>query len=88
MEMSGPARALATLIEPSGDIAPRVLAALPKPDVKVDAGFPRLTYMHRGWRDQVEVRTTAGGRGAAAGGRGATAPAVSDLLGPVRLVER
>ena len=26
-----------TLIEPAGDIAPRVIAALPKPDVKLDA---------------------------------------------------
>ena len=41
----------ATLIEPSGNITPQVLAALPKPDVKVDADFPRLTYMHRIWRD-------------------------------------
>ena len=28
-----------------------MLAALPKPDVKLDAGFPRLTYTHRSWRD-------------------------------------
>lgn len=41
----------ATLMEPSGDITPRVLAALPKPDVKLDAAFPRLTYNHRSWRD-------------------------------------
>jgi hypothetical protein len=41
----------ATLIEPSGDITPRVIAALPKPDVKLDAEFPRLTYLHRSWRD-------------------------------------
>ncbi len=41
----------ATLIEPSGDITPRVIAALPKPDVKLDAEFPRLTYQHRSWRD-------------------------------------
>jgi hypothetical protein len=40
-----------TLIEPSGDITARVMAALPKPDVKLDAGFPRLTYTHRTWRD-------------------------------------
>ena len=40
-----------TLIEPAGDITPRVIAALPKPDVKLDAEFPRLTYMHRSWRD-------------------------------------
>jgi hypothetical protein len=41
----------ATLIEPSGDITPRVLAALPKPDVKLDSEFARLTYAHRNWRD-------------------------------------
>jgi hypothetical protein len=41
----------ATLVEPSGDITPRVLAALPKPDVKLDADFPRLTYTHKSWQD-------------------------------------
>ena len=28
-----------------------MLAALPKPDVKLDSEFPRLTYTHRTWRD-------------------------------------
>jgi hypothetical protein len=46
-----PDLSFATLIEPSGDITARVLAALPKPDVKLDAEFPRLTYTHRSWRD-------------------------------------
>jgi hypothetical protein len=46
-----PDLSFATLIEPSGDITPRVLAALPKPDVKLDSSFPRLTYTHRTWRD-------------------------------------
>jgi hypothetical protein len=46
-----PDLSFATLIEPAGDITPRVIAALPKPDVKVDAEFPRLTYNHRSWRD-------------------------------------
>ena len=41
----------ATLVEPSGDLTPRVIAALPTPDVKLDAAFPRLTYTHRSWRD-------------------------------------
>jgi hypothetical protein len=41
----------ATLVEPSGDITPRVLSALPKPDVKLDSPFQRLTYTHRVWRD-------------------------------------
>ncbi|MGA2117272.1 MAG: glycosylhydrolase-like jelly roll fold domain-containing protein [Bryobacteraceae bacterium] len=46
-----PDLSFATLIEPSGDITASVLAALPKPDVKLDAEFPRLTYTHRSWRD-------------------------------------
>jgi hypothetical protein len=46
-----PELSFATLVEPSGDITPRVLAALPKPDVALDAAFPRLTYTHRSWRD-------------------------------------
>jgi hypothetical protein len=46
-----PDLSFATLIEPSGDITPRVIAALPKPDVKLDAAFPRLTYSHRSWTD-------------------------------------
>jgi hypothetical protein len=46
-----PYLSFATLLEPSGDITARVLAALPKPDVKLDAAFPRLTYTHRSWRD-------------------------------------
>jgi hypothetical protein len=46
-----PDLSFATLVEPAGDITPRVLAALPKPDVKLDADFPRLTYTHRNWRD-------------------------------------
>jgi len=46
-----PDLSFATLIEPSGDITAKVLAALPKPDVRLDAEFPRLTYTHRSWRD-------------------------------------
>jgi hypothetical protein len=46
-----PDLSFATLIEQSGDITPAVLAALPKPDVKMDAEFTRLTYAHRVWRD-------------------------------------
>ena len=48
---AAPDLGFATLLEPSGDITPPVLAALPKPDVKLDAGFPRLTYTHRRWSD-------------------------------------
>ena len=46
-----PDLSFSTLIEASGDITPAVLAALPKPDLKLDAAFPRLTYTHRKWRD-------------------------------------
>jgi len=46
-----PDLSFATLIEPSGDITPRVLAALPKPDVTLDSPWQRLTYTHRSWRD-------------------------------------
>ena len=67
----------ATLIEPSGGITQRVIDALPKPDVKLDTAFPKLTYLHRSWRDaelyfffnesdQQEARTaTIAGRGQA-----------------------
>jgi hypothetical protein len=46
-----PDLSFATLVESSGDITPAVLAALPKPDVKLEADFPRLTYTHRQWTD-------------------------------------
>src|SRR5271157_6048799 len=46
-----PDLSFATLIEPSGDITERVIAALPKPDVVLDSAWQRLTYTHRSWRD-------------------------------------
>jgi hypothetical protein len=46
-----PDLSFATLIESSGDITAAVLAALPKPDVKLDAEFQRLTYTHRQFTD-------------------------------------
>jgi hypothetical protein len=46
-----PDLSFATLIEPSGDITARVIEALPKPDVALDAPWQRLTYTHRSWRD-------------------------------------
>ena len=46
-----PDLSFATLIEDSGEITPRVLAALPLPDVHLDAAFPRLTYTHKTWQD-------------------------------------
>ena len=46
-----PDLSFATLVETAGDITSRVIEALPAPDVKLDAEFPRLTYTHRVWRD-------------------------------------
>jgi hypothetical protein len=46
-----PDLSFATLIESSGDITSAVIAALPKPDMKIDATFPRLTYTHRKFAD-------------------------------------
>jgi hypothetical protein len=46
-----PDLSFATLIEPSGDITERVLAALPQPDVTLASPWQRLTYTHRSWRD-------------------------------------
>jgi hypothetical protein len=46
-----PDLSFATLIESAGDITPRVIEALPEPDIKLSAAFPRLTYTHRVWRD-------------------------------------
>jgi hypothetical protein len=72
-----PDLSFATLIEPAGDITPRVIAALPKPDVKLDAEFPRLTYNHRIWRDAdmyffFNESTKAESRTATIAGRGQT----------------
>jgi hypothetical protein len=72
-----PDLSFATLIESSGDITPAVIAALPKPDVKLDSEFLRLTYTHRKFADgdmyfffnesdKAETRTaTIAGRGTA-----------------------
>jgi hypothetical protein len=46
-----PDLSFATLVETAGDITQRVIEALPPPDVKLNAEFPRLTYTHRFWRD-------------------------------------
>jgi hypothetical protein len=46
-----PDLSFANLIEPSGDMTPAVIAALPRPDVTLDSAFPRLTYTHRKWTD-------------------------------------
>ena len=46
-----PDLSFATLVESSGDITPAVIAALPRPDVKLDSEFLRLTYTHRKFAD-------------------------------------
>src|SRR5271157_460947 len=71
-----PDLSFATLIEPAGDITPRVIAALPKPDVKLDSPWQRLTYNHRSWRDAdmyyfFNESTKAESRMATIAGRGA-----------------
>ena len=38
-------------LEPTPEITPRVVAALPKPDVKLDAACPPIKYIHRSLKD-------------------------------------
>jgi hypothetical protein len=38
-------------LEPSGDITARVVAALPPPDVQLDAACPPVKYIHRSLKD-------------------------------------
>jgi hypothetical protein len=46
-----PDLSFATLTEPSGNITDRVIAALPPPDVKLDAACPPIKYIHRVIKD-------------------------------------
>jgi hypothetical protein len=46
-----PDLSFATLIEPSGNITDRVVAALPPPDVKLDTACPAIKYIHRIYKD-------------------------------------
>src|SRR5664280_1481877 len=39
------------LLEPSPEITPRVIASLPKPDVKLDTACPSVKYIHRSLKD-------------------------------------
>ncbi len=49
---AGPAPDLSfATLEPSPQITDRVIAALPKPDVKLDADCPPIKYMHRTLKD-------------------------------------
>ena len=49
-EPGTPDLSFATL-EPAGTITPQVVAALPKPDVKLDAACAPIKYMHRSLKD-------------------------------------
>jgi hypothetical protein len=52
LEAGGPPDlSFATLIEPSGNITDRVVAALPPPDVKLDTACPAIKYIHRTLKD-------------------------------------
>jgi hypothetical protein len=46
-----PDLSFATLIEPSGNITDRVIAALPTPEVKLDTPCPQIKYIHRNLKD-------------------------------------
>jgi hypothetical protein len=37
--------------EPSGELTPRVIEALPPPEVVLDQPCPPVKYLHRRWRD-------------------------------------
>ncbi len=39
------------VVEPSADLTPKVLAALPPPDVTLDRPAPPVKYLHRRWKD-------------------------------------
>jgi hypothetical protein len=41
----------ATLLEPTPEITDRVVAALPTPEVKLDAALPPVKYIHRSLKD-------------------------------------
>jgi hypothetical protein len=49
-DMKAPDLSFATL-EPTADITAKVIAALPKPDVKLDAACAPVKYMHRSLKD-------------------------------------
>ena len=46
-----PDLSFATLLEPQPDITDRAIAALPPPDVKLDAACPAVKYLHRVLKD-------------------------------------
>jgi len=51
LHAEGPPDLSFATIEPTGDITPRVVAALPLPDVKLDTACPPIKYNHRSYKD-------------------------------------
>jgi hypothetical protein len=51
LNAGGPPDLSFATLEPSGDITPRVVAALPPPDVKLDTPCPGIKYIHRTLKD-------------------------------------
>jgi hypothetical protein len=51
LHAGGPPDLSFATLEPSGNITPRVLAALPPPDVKLDTPCPAIKYNHRAYKD-------------------------------------
>ena len=49
--VGSPDLSFATLLEPTPEITDRVVAALPPPDVKLDAASPAIKYIHRSYKD-------------------------------------
>ena len=51
LETFGPAELGWAILEPSGELTPRVLDVLPEPDVLLDRPCPSVKILHRRWRD-------------------------------------
>ena len=51
LEATGPADLGWAILEPSGALTPRVVAALPAPDVVLDRPCPSVKVLHRRWRN-------------------------------------
>lgn len=51
LDAKGPADLGWAILEPSGEFTPRVVAALPLPDVALDRLCPSVKVLHRCWRD-------------------------------------
>ncbi|MDZ7261683.1 MAG: glycosyl hydrolase [candidate division KSB1 bacterium] len=51
LKANGPMDLSWAIREPSGELTPRVIEALPEPDVKLSQPCPSVKYLHRRWRD-------------------------------------